>query len=109
MPALRLAVVGGLFYPAAPAALRAQVAGYLGRVDAADGHARAPKLLIVPHRPASTGNLYTRLHEFREMGFVLHALRAGFARLRILPVMHGDEAYAPEALRNVVIVASRSG
>jgi len=40
---------------------------------------------------------------------VVHALRAGFARLRILPVMHGDEAYAPEALRNVVIVASRSG
>jgi FkbM family methyltransferase len=35
------------------------------------------KLLIVPHRPASTGNLYTRLHEFPEMGFVLHALRAG--------------------------------
>ena len=49
MPAVREAVVDGLFYPAAPAALRAQVAGYLGRVDAADGHARAPKLLIVPH------------------------------------------------------------
>jgi spermidine synthase len=38
---------------------------------------------------------------------VVHALRAGFERLRILPVMHGDEAYSPEALRNVVIVASR--
>jgi hypothetical protein len=40
MPAVREAVVDGLFYPAAPAALRAQVAGYLGRVDADDGHAR---------------------------------------------------------------------
>ncbi len=29
MPAVRRAVVDGLFYPAAPAALRAQVADYL--------------------------------------------------------------------------------
>jgi len=56
MPAVREAVVDGLFYPAAPAALRAQVAGYLGRVDAADGHARAPKLLIVPHADHSFAN-----------------------------------------------------
>ena len=28
-------------------------------------------------RPSSTGNLYTRLHEFPEMGFVLHALAEG--------------------------------
>jgi FkbM family methyltransferase len=34
-------------------------------------------LTIRRGRPASTGNLYTRLHEFSEMGFVLHALRAG--------------------------------
>jgi len=37
----------------------------------------ASKLTIRRGRPASTGNLYTRLHEFAEMGFVLHALRDG--------------------------------
>lgn len=35
------------------------------------------KLAIRRGRPASTGNLYTRLHEFAEMGFVLHVLRKG--------------------------------
>jgi FkbM family methyltransferase len=35
------------------------------------------KLTIRRGRPASTGNLYTRLHEFAEMGFVLHLLRDG--------------------------------
>ena len=50
MPAVRRAVVDGLFYPAAPAALRAQVADYLAGVGAADDAARAPpKLLITPH------------------------------------------------------------
>jgi FkbM family methyltransferase len=33
------------------------------------------RLTIRSGRPGSTGNLYTRLHEFAEMGFVLHALR----------------------------------
>lgn len=33
------------------------------------------RLAIRRGRPGSTGNLYTRLHEFAEMGFVLHALR----------------------------------
>ncbi len=37
----------------------------------------ASRLTIRRGRPASTGNLYTRLHEFAEMGFVLHALRRG--------------------------------
>ena len=36
MPAVRRAVVDGLFYPAAPEALRAQVADYLASVDADD-------------------------------------------------------------------------
>ncbi len=49
MPAVRHAVVDGLFYPAAPAALRAQVADYLAGVDTADDAARLPKLLITPH------------------------------------------------------------
>ena len=50
MPAVRRAVVDGLFYPAAPAALRARVADYLAGVGAADGLERvAPKLLITPH------------------------------------------------------------
>ncbi|HSW21156.1 MAG TPA: AmmeMemoRadiSam system protein B, partial [Burkholderiaceae bacterium] len=51
MPALRLAVVDGLFYPAAPAALRAQVADYLAAagVDDNDAARRPPKLLITPH------------------------------------------------------------
>ena len=35
------------------------------------------RLMIRRGRPGSTGNLYTRLHEFAEMGFVLHALRKG--------------------------------
>jgi AmmeMemoRadiSam system protein B len=48
MPAVRQAVVDGLFYPAAPAALRARVADYLAGAD--DNAARAPpKLLITPH------------------------------------------------------------
>jgi FkbM family methyltransferase len=34
-------------------------------------------LTIRRGRPASTANLYTGLHEFAEMGFVLHALREG--------------------------------
>ena len=50
MPALRLAVVGGLFYPAAPAALRAQVADYLAAAGVDDNDAGPPpKLLITPH------------------------------------------------------------
>lgn len=35
------------------------------------------RLMIRRGRPGSTGNLYTRLHEFSEMGFVLHALEEG--------------------------------
>jgi hypothetical protein len=48
MPAVRRAVVDGLFYAAAPGALRAQVAGYLGGVGA-NGGAGLPKVLIAPH------------------------------------------------------------
>ena len=48
MPAVRRAVVDGLFYPAAPAALRAQVADYIASVGTDDA-ARLPKLLITPH------------------------------------------------------------
>ena len=48
MPAVRRAVVDGLFYPAAPAALRAQVADYLASVGTDDA-ARLPKLLVTPH------------------------------------------------------------
>jgi len=49
MPAVREAVVDGLFYPAVPAALRAQVVDYLAGVGAADDIGRTPKLLIAPH------------------------------------------------------------
>ena len=52
MPAVRQAVVDGLFYPAAPGALRALVAGYLAGAgdDDDDDAARVhPKLLITPH------------------------------------------------------------
>jgi spermidine synthase len=35
------------------------------------------------------------------------ALGSGFEALRIVPVMHAEETYAPSALRNVVLVASR--
>ncbi len=49
MPAVRRAVVDGLFYPAAPEALRAQVADYLAGVGVDDDAAHLPKLLITPH------------------------------------------------------------
>ena len=50
MAAVREAVVDGLFYPAAPGALRAQIVDYLSGVDAADDARRAPpKVLITPH------------------------------------------------------------
>ncbi len=49
MPAVRRAVVDGLFYPAAAAALRAQVADYLAGVGADDDAAGLPKVLIAPH------------------------------------------------------------
>jgi len=50
MPAVRQAVVDGLFYPAAPAALRALLAQYLTGTDVDDDAACArPKLLITPH------------------------------------------------------------
>ena len=49
MPAVREAAVDGLFYPAAPAALRAQVVDYLAGVGRADDIGGAPKLLIAPH------------------------------------------------------------
>ncbi|HWO09707.1 MAG TPA: hypothetical protein VNN80_09520, partial [Polyangiaceae bacterium] len=37
------------------------------------------------------------------------ALGPSFEALRIVPVMHAEEAYSPSALRNVVLVASRRG
>ena len=47
---VRHAVVDGLFYPAAPAALRAQVADFLVGACTGDATARLPpKLLITPH------------------------------------------------------------
>jgi len=50
MPAVREAVVDGLFYPAAPDALRARIADYLDGADAADDAEHVPaKLLITPH------------------------------------------------------------
>ncbi len=35
------------------------------------------RLVVSRGAPAVTGNLYTRLHEFPEMAFVLHAIRSG--------------------------------
>src|SRR5574341_41207 len=50
MPAVRPAVVSGLFYPAEPDALREEIAQRLAELgEAAAGGALAPKLLIVPH------------------------------------------------------------
>ena len=49
MPAVRHAAVDGLFYPAAPAALREQVANCLDGVVADDPAQRKPKLFISPH------------------------------------------------------------
>lgn len=47
-PAARPAAVAGLFYPAEPAALRLQIAGFLS-TSRPDDSQHAPKLLIVPH------------------------------------------------------------
>jgi MEMO1 family protein len=49
MLTVRHAAVDGLFYPAAPGALRAQVGSYLAGVSAYDDAARLPKMLIAPH------------------------------------------------------------
>ena len=49
MPAVREAVVDGLFYPAAPDALRARIVDYLVGAGAADDVGGTPKLLITPH------------------------------------------------------------
>ena len=49
MPPVREAAVDGLFYPAAPAVLRAQVVDHLAGVGAVAGTGCPPKLLIVPH------------------------------------------------------------
>ena len=77
MPALRHPVVDGLFYPAAPAALRAQVADYLAAVGADDSDAGRPppKLLITPHAGyeycgAVAASAYARL-----------SIKCGFATL----------------------------
>ena len=53
MPAIREAVVDGLFYPAAPAALRRQVVDYLDGAGIAGEVSRPPKLLITPHADVS--------------------------------------------------------
>lgn len=39
---------------------------------------------------------------------VVLALSASFSDVRVVPVLATDEAYAPEALRNVVVIASQS-
>jgi hypothetical protein len=49
MPAVRRAVVDGLLYAAAPAALRAQVADYLAGLGVDEDAARFSKVLIAPH------------------------------------------------------------
>ena len=69
MPAIRTAAVAGLFYPAAAAELRGEVAELLGGTETAA--APVPKVLISPHagyiysgRVAATG--YCRLAQARE-------------------------------------------
>ncbi len=49
MPAVRPAVVDGVFYPAAPRALRARIVDCLVGAGAAADVGRVPKLLIAPH------------------------------------------------------------
>ncbi|MBO9514830.1 MAG: AmmeMemoRadiSam system protein B [Variovorax sp.] len=50
MPAVRHPAVEGLFYPAAPLALRRQVEGFLREIEpAGDASQPPPKLLIAPH------------------------------------------------------------
>jgi len=71
MPSVREAFVDGLFYPAAPAALRAQVVDYLANVGAVDVVGRTPKLLIAPHAGyeycgAVAAHAYALLGRWRE-------------------------------------------
>ena len=49
MSAVRPAAVAGSFYPGDPAALAAEVAGYLAGAPRGAGDARAPKAIIAPH------------------------------------------------------------
>ncbi|RPH49579.1 MAG: AmmeMemoRadiSam system protein B [Lysobacterales bacterium] len=94
MPAVRRAVVDGLFYPAAPAALRAQVADYIASVGIDDA-ARRPKLLITPH----AGYVYCGAiagHAYALLG----RRRAQISRVVLLGPAHRvavDGLAAPEA------------
>lgn len=53
MAAVREAVVDGLFYPATPAALRAQIVDCLSGVDAADDARRVPPKLPISRHAGS--------------------------------------------------------
>jgi FkbM family methyltransferase len=54
-----------------------QVTSRLHRGPTVISFVNGSKLFVQRGRPAATGNLYTGLHEFSEMGFVLHMLREG--------------------------------
>jgi AmmeMemoRadiSam system protein B len=97
MRAIRRAVVDGLFYPAAPGALRAQIADCLAGTGAEDDAARLPKLLITPHAGyeycgAVAGRAYALLNR-RRAHLVTRVVLLGPAH-RI--AMHG--LAAPEAV-----------
>lgn len=84
MPAVREAVVDGLFYPAAPGALRAQIVDYLASVGATDDAGRAPKLLITPH----AGYEYCGAVAARAYALLGHRSARGIRRVVLLGPAH---------------------
>jgi AmmeMemoRadiSam system protein B len=98
MPAVRRAAVDGLFYPAAPRALREQVANCLAAVGTADDDAARlrPKLLITPHAGYEycgtvAAHAYALLERRREPGIRRVVMLGPAHRVRL----HG--LAAPEA------------
>lgn len=54
-------------------------------------------------------NLIGTLDGFGPVRDVAACLTRSFCRVRVVPVMVSDESYAPSALRNVVLIASKPG
>lgn len=101
MSVVRHAVVDGLFYPAAPDALRAMVVNYLAVAGADDENASSPpKLLITPHAGyeycgAVAGHAYSLLGRKRDP-IISRVVLLGPAHRVVVPGLAAPEADAFE-------------
>ncbi|WP_211242775.1 AmmeMemoRadiSam system protein B [Sinimarinibacterium sp. CAU 1509] len=91
----RSPAVAGLFYPAAPEALRQEVDGYLSAADAPTGI--APHALIVPHAGyrhsaavAATAYALLRGHRYSRVVLIGPAHRVAFRGIALPSVEHFD-------------------